>query len=432
MKVGFISLGCSKNLVDSERLMAMLQNNGHTLVTNPAEAEAIFINTCGFIAPAKEEAINTILEMSDYKQDNCKKLIVTGCLAQRYNDDLIELLPEVDRFISIQEYPNFETIIQEELGSASSSCDKVERVLSTNPWYAYLKIAEGCSNRCSFCAIPLIRGDYISYPMEELIQEAKQLATQGVKELVVIAQDTTRYGLDLYGERKLLSLLEELNKIEGLHWIRVLYMYPDEIDKELISGMKQLEKVIPYFDIPLQHGNNKMLQEMRRRGSIEEVMDTVTFIKEQYELPVLRTTMIVGFPGETETDFNDLLQFVEEYQWDRLGAFPYSKEEDTPAFSMDETLSDEEKQTRYNQLMELQQKISYQKGQELIGKQLEVLIESYDSMKKHYRGRSIFSAPDEIDGIVFVESDEPIELGAFVVAEINQAEEYDLYGRNIA
>ena len=429
MKIGFISLGCSKNLVDSEKMMAMLKSGNHKLVSNVEEAEAIIINTCGFIQSAKEEAINTIFEMAQYKQYKCKKLIVVGCLAQRYKETLENEIPEIDAVISIREYPDLATILGQVLGGdVMETYGKSERLISAKPWTAYLKIAEGCSNNCTYCAIPLIRGENVSTPMEELIEEAKVLAKNGVKELVLIAQDTTKYGLDLYGELKLGALLEELHKIEAFHWIRVLYMYPDEIELELLEKMAQLPKVLPYFDIPMQHASNKMLQLMNRRGRKEEVLMLVNKIKEMFDQPTLRTTFIVGFPQENENDFAELMQFVKDVKWHRMGAFTYSPEEDTEAYNMVQDVSEELKQERLDQLMRLQNEISLANQKAYIGKTIEVLIEGKDALKNMYIGRSKACAPDEVDGVIYVNSEKDLTMGSFVDVTITDALAYDLIG----
>ena len=429
MKIGFISLGCSKNLVDSEKIMGMLKEGGHTFVSHAKDAECIIINTCGFIQSAKEEAINTILEMAEYKENKCKKLIVCGCLAQRYKEDLEKEMPEIDRVISIKEYANIHEILKEELELPLTVYGKSERVTTSKPWTAYLKIAEGCSNKCTYCAIPLIRGENVSESIEVLVEEAKGLANKGVKELVVIAQDSTKYGIDRYKKYALLDLLKELNKIDGLHWIRILYMYPDEISDELIEGMKELEKVIPYFDIPMQHSEEKMLRLMNRRGNKDTVKTLLKKIKDTFEYPTLRTTYIVGFPNETQEDFDALCEFVEETKWNKMGAFTYSIEEDTPAYDMVQTVSEEEKQERLDILMKLQSEISYQNNQKMIGKTIEVLVEGKDGISNRYIGRGQMHAPDDVDGIVEFTSDEYIELGSFVQVLIHDADEYDLYGK---
>ncbi|MEG0168618.1 30S ribosomal protein S12 methylthiotransferase RimO [Anaerorhabdus sp.] len=429
MKIGIISLGCCKNLVDTENLIGMLQQSNQEITYNLNEAEAIIVNTCGFIDPAKEEGINTILEMAEYKEKKCKKLIVMGCLSERYYDQLVEELPEVDCFITLKQYNQLGPILTEVLGEKiANDYGKCPQVLTGKPWMAYLKIADGCDNRCSYCAIPLIRGGYRSFDIEVLVEQAKELAKRGVKELNLIAQDTTRYGLDNYGERRLLELLKRCNEIEGLHWIRVLYMYPDEIDYELIEGMAKLEKVLPYFDIPVQHGSNRMLSIMNRRGTSESIIDLVNKIRETYPLPALRTTMIVGFPTETLEDVDMNLEFMKTIKWDRLGGFTYSKEEDTPSYEMVDDVTQEEKERRYELMMKLQEEIVEAKNQELIGKTLEVLVEKQDGLTGFYRGRSVFSAPDGIDGEVIFKSETPIEFGTFVPVTINRIKAHDFYG----
>lgn len=428
MKIGFVSLGCAKNLVDSEKIMGMLKEGGHEFVSKPSDAEAIIINTCGFIQSAKEEAINTILEMAEYKKKNCKKLIVCGCLAQRYKEDLEKEMPEVDRFIAIREYPQLHEILKEELQIPLHVYGKSERLSSGKPWTAYLKIAEGCSNRCTYCAIPLIRGENVSIPMEDLVEEAKDLASKGVKELVVIAQDTTKYGIDLYHRYALLELLEKLNEINGIHWIRILYMYPDEISDELIEGMKKLDKVLPYFDIPMQHSDARMLKLMNRRGDEHTVRQLIKKIRDTFEEPTLRTTYIVGFPTESKQDFDKLCDFVKEIRWNKMGAFTYSIEEDTPAYDMEQTVSEEEKKERLDVLMSLQSEISYMNNRQLAGKTIEVLVEGKDGLSDKYVGRGRMHAPDDVDGIVVFTSMKHLELGSFVHVKVNDADEYDLYG----
>lgn len=432
MKVGFISLGCSKNLVDSEKMMGMLKEGGHVLVHQPSEAEAIIINTCGFINSAKEEAIDTIFEMAKYKQQNLRTLVVVGCLAQRYKEDLLRDIPEIDAVISIKEYPHLHELLGQLLnGQNLVSYAKSERLISSKPWSAYLKIAEGCSNRCTYCAIPLIRGGNVSNPMEQLVEEAQQLAKRGVKELVLIAQDTTKYGLDLYGELSLLKLLRKLHEIEGFHWIRILYMYPDEINEDFVQGMRGLPKVLPYFDIPMQHANDTMLQLMNRRGSVQDVCALVAMIRSYYVHPTLRTTFIVGFPQEEESAFEDMLQFIKDIKWDRLGAFTYSPEEDTPAIALGNTIPEDVKQLRLAKVMQLQERISLGNQQQWVGKTIEVLVESQEGLTGKYRGRSASSAPDEVDGIVIFTSNRPITFGSFVNVLINEALAHDLLGEEV-
>lgn len=429
MKVGFISLGCSKNLVDSEKMMGMLTANGHTLVAHPSMADAIVINTCGFITSAKEEAISTIFEMAAYKQANLKKLIVVGCLAQRYKEQLEEEIPEIDAVVRISDYGSLHEVLARELNDAGSvTFAQAKRQLTSKPWTAYLKIAEGCSNHCAYCAIPLIRGDNVSVPMEKLVSEAKELAKRGVKELVLNAQDTTKYGVDLYGRRSLLPLLQQLHAIEGFHWIRILYMYPDEIDDELIEGMAGLPKVLPYFDIPMQHADRQMLERMNRRGTKEDVLKLVEKIRATFADPTLRTTFIVGFPGENRETMDELLQFVREVRWDRMGAFTYSPEEDTPGSLMKPVCEESIKQQYLDELMKLQEQIAWENQQKKLGKVIEVLVEDKDGLTNRYRGRSAWDAPDEVDGMVIFRSDRAIEPGTFVQVRITEVLVHDVIG----
>lgn len=427
MKIGFVSLGCCKNLVDSEQIMGIIKKNHHEIVSDPRQAQAIIINTCGFITSAKEESIQTIFEMAQYKEKNLEKLIVCGCLAQRYQKELEEEIPEIDAIIPIKDYDEFASVLEKALGCTFTE-SKFERVLSTQPWRAYLKISDGCSNHCTYCAIPLIRGEQVSRPIEDLVEEAKQLASYGVKELTLIAQDTTKYGLDLYGEFKLGDLVREIDKIDGIHWIRILYMYPDEIVEDVLLAMKESKKVVPYFDIPMQHANNRLLKAMNRRGTKEHAYEIIEHIQTLFDHPVLRTTMIVGFPSETDEDFDELIEFVQNVKWDRMGAFTYSKEEDTRAFDMKPEVDVQIAQNRLETLMKLQNQISYEKNQEKIGQVFEVLVEEKEGLKETYRGRSIADAPDEVDGQVIFTSTVPIELGTFVKVKIQKANAYDLYG----
>lgn len=433
MKIGFISLGCSKNLVDSETMMGMLKSGGHVFVNNADEAEAIIINTCGFIESAKEEAIKMIFQMAEKKKHNCRYLVVTGCLAQRYKESLQQEIPEIDAVISIREYPYMHEILNSLFHETSlTSYSKSERLISSKPWTAYLKIAEGCSNRCTYCAIPLIRGDNVSVPMEKLLDEAQRLAHQGVKELVLIAQDTTKYGIDLYGKLSLLELLQKIHEIEGFHWIRILYMYPDEITDELLEGMAKLPKVLPYFDIPMQHGSDDMLKLMNRRGSIRDVKAMIASIRRSFARATLRTTFIVGFPKETEKEFQELMSFIEDVRWDRVGAFAYSPEEDTPAYTMKEQVAEEIKEQRLQTLMKRQEEISLENQKQMIGKTIEVLVESQDGLMGIYRGRDSSSAPDGVDGIVMFKSDRAIPFGSFVQVRITEALPHDLRGEEVA
>lgn len=428
MKVGFISLGCCKNLVDSEQIMGMLKENGHTIVSNPKQAEAIIVNTCGFITSAKEEAIQTIFEMAEYKEKNLKKLIVTGCLAQRYTETLVNEIPEIDVVVPIREYSNLANIIQKELGGELNTNYGKARVLSGNPWSAYCKISDGCSNHCTYCAIPLIRGDQVSKTIEEVVDEVKDLASKGIKEVTLIAQDTSKFGLDNYGTLKLADLIREVNKIEDLHWIRILYMYPDEIEDEVLIAMKECDKVLPYFDIPMQHANNRMLKAMNRRGTKEDVITLVKKIRSMFENPTLRTTVIVGFPTEEEDEFEEMIDFIKEIKWDRLGAFTYSKEEDTVAYTMEPEVDSEIANRRLDTLMTVQKQISLESNQAKIGKTIEVLVEEKEGLKNQYRGRSAADAPDEVDGQVIFTCDEDLSLGSFVQVHITDANAYDLFG----
>lgn len=425
MKVGFVSLGCAKNLVDSEEMMGMLKEAGHILVSNPRHADAIIINTCGFINPAKEESINTILEMSRYAE----KIIVVGCLAQRYEDVLRQEMPEIDAVVPIRDYNKLPGIIDELLKSEKPSpAWDSRRTVSGNPWSAFVKISDGCSNHCTYCAIPLIRGEQSSKFIDEIREETEYLVSQGVREITLIAQDTTKYGLDNYGSLKLGDLIRTLDQIEDLHWIRILYMYPDEIEEDVLQAMKESSKVLPYFDIPMQHANNRLLKKMNRRGTREDALALISRIRELFPEAVLRTTMIVGFPSETEEEFEELLDFVKEVGWDRLGAFTYSKEEDTPAASMDQEIDENTAVDRLNRLMEVQKEISYRKNLRKVGSVIEVLAEEKEGLKNRWHGRSAADAPDDVDGQVIFTADRELELGEFVPVRITDASQYDLYG----
>ncbi|MCI5773340.1 MAG: 30S ribosomal protein S12 methylthiotransferase RimO [Erysipelotrichaceae bacterium] len=427
MKIGIISLGCCKNLVDSEYIIGLLKANDIEITTSYEECDAVLINTCGFIEPAKQEAIDTILDMAQLKAETGCKLIVTGCLAQRYKDELIKELPEVDAFISLDEYGQMHKILSEVLQvKLHNTYGKATRVLSGKPWMAYLKIADGCDNKCAYCAIPLIRGAYRSFKMEDLIAEAQRLADLGVKELNLIAQDTTRYGIDLYHERSLYKLLYELEKIEGLKWIRILYMYPDEIDDQLLEAMQKCSKVLPYFDIPIQHANDRLLKLMNRRGSKTLIKQRVAKIRSMFDNAVLRTTIIVGFPSETREEFMEMLDFIKETYWDRLGAFTYSQEEDTPSYEMEDDVLPDEKDRRLNELMDVQTALQEKINQHLIDQELEVMIENYNGLTNMYHARSIYSAPDGIDGEVLFKCDKPLNKGDFALVKIKKIKKHDL------
>ena len=427
MKVGFISLGCCKNLVDSEYIIGMFDEKRFEFSSDPKECDVIIINTCGFILSAKKEAIDTILEMAEYKKGRLKKLIVTGCLAQRYYEDLKKDLPEVDAFIKIDDYDDLNDILKELLGEEFTVPYRTNRKLITNNYYGYLKIAEGCDNCCAYCAIPLIRGNCRSFAIEDLYKEAMRLYELGVKELNVIAQDTTYYGYDLYGHFALKDLLKRLDEIP-FKWIRVLYMYPDEIEDDLLEFMTKAKRVIPYFDIPIQYGNDKILKLMNRRGSVALIKEKIAKIRELFKEPVLRTTLIVGFPFEDEETFKDTLELVKELRFDSLGAFTYSKEEDTKAYEYDHEVDEKTALRRYEELMDVQKKIVSKKAETKVSKVYEVLCERYEELFDRYVGRSIYSAPDDVDGVVYFKSDKVIKPGDFVNVEITGYEDYDLYG----
>lgn len=432
MKIGVISLGCAKNLVDTENLLGILSASSQEIVTDYEEAEAIIINTCGFIESAKTEAIDTILSTADLKEGNLKKLIVMGCLSTRYKEQLVEEMPEVDRFISIREYSELGTILSETLGvRIVNNYGKTQRILSGKPWMAYLRIADGCDNRCSYCAIPLIRGDMHSVDEETLIAEAKRLIEGGVRELNLIAQDSSRYGYDLDGQLHLSGLLRKLDALEGVKWIRVLYLYPDEIPDDLIGTMKECTHVLPYFDIPVQHGNNRLLKEMHRRGSRELIIERCRRIREELPEAVLRTTLITGFPSETEAEHEDTLSLMKEVRFDHLGAFTYSSEEDTPAYEMEDNVSPEVKERRLSEIMSLQAEISEELLNERCGTVMEVLVESRDDLSRMYVGRSAMFAPDGVDGCVRFRSDRIYEAGDFAFVRIKRAAGHNLIGEAI-
>ena len=428
MKIGLVSLGCSKNLIDTQTAMKFLSKQGHVFTSNVRDADVIIVNTCAFINDAKQESIDTILEMADHKSGKCQKLLVMGCLAQRYCKDLQAAMPEVDRFITIDEYPHLEEILKSEIEPAGDSEEKT--VLATKPWTAYLRISDGCNNRCAFCAIPYIRGPYRSVPFEELIGQARELESLGVKEINLIAQDTSRYGFDLYHENRLLDLLKELNKMD-FHWIRVLYLYPDLITRDFLVEMKKLDKVLPYFDMPVQHGSDRLLKAMRRITDSSRISELTGQIREVFEDPTLRTTVIVGFPSETRYDFRDLVKMVSEVRWDHLGAFKYSREENTEAYSMKPQVAKKTMQNRLDRIMMLQQEIDRQAKEKYLGKTMEVLIEGKDAIKNLYIGRNRTQAPDNIDGMTIFTSDRQLEPGQFVNVKITRIHGYDMYGETV-
>lgn len=434
MKVGFVSLGCSKNLIDTEMAIGLFKRNNFEIVNDVEKAEIIIVNTCGFIESAKQEAINTILEMAEYKEKGtCKYLVVMGCLVQRYKKELQKALPEVDLFIEINDYASYwekilELLDEEEKPDTMNNLCYMDRVISTGNKTAYLKIAEGCSNRCTYCAIPYIRGPYVSRPMEEVLEEAKKLAKDGIKELIVIAQDTTRYGEDLYGEAKLSDLLNELCKIDGFEWIRFLYAYPESITDELIQTVKNNQKICNYFDIPIQHISDSVLKRMNRRTNGKQIEDLINKIKKQIPDVILRTSLIVGFPGETEEDFNKLYEFVKKGYFDKLGVFTYSKEDGTPAARLKEQIHPATKKKRYNLIMSVAKDISAEKLKSYIGKEYKVLVEDTTFDHKFCLGRSYMDIPDT-DGMVIIKNCDTKLVGEFVNCKVTAVNNYDLIAK---
>ncbi len=436
VKVGMICLGCAKNQVDGEMLMAALRNGGFETVSDPAESDIAIINTCGFIDSAKKESIGEILELVDLKNDGViEKIVVTGCLAERYKDEIRRDIPEVDAVLGIGANADIVSKFKELVGgeAVESFPDKYQmplcgdRDLSTPNYYAYLKIAEGCDNNCTYCAIPMIRGKQRSRTIENIVEEAEGLVKNGVKELIVIAQDTSRYGIDIYGEFSLARLLKELAKIENLKWIRVLYCYPEAITEELIDVFASEDKVVKYLDLPLQHASGKVLKRMNRRGDREKLTALINKLRERIPGIVLRSTFIAGFPGETEEDFTELAEFVKDMEFDRMGCFAYSQEEGTPAARMKEQLDEETKEERARIIMESQMDIMDRINRRHIGKVLEVMVDGYDEEQECYFGRSYMDAPD-VDGFVYFSSDKELNPGDFVTVEIEDAIDADLYG----
>ncbi len=433
MKVGFISLGCSKNLVDTEMTIGLFKEHQYDIVNDTNEAEIILVNTCGFIESAKQEAINTILEMAEYKtKGSCKYLIAMGCLVERYEKELKKALPEVDLFLPIKDYDKIWEKIEKLVNKnthnlQTSNLDYMNRVISTGKTTTYLKIAEGCSNKCTYCAIPYIRGQYISRPFEEIIEEAKLLAKKGYKEIIVIAQDTTKYGIDLYGKPRLAELLTKISKIEGIKWIRFLYAYPESITDELIETVKNNNKICKYFDIPIQHISNSVLKRMNRKSNREQIENLIDKIKRKIPDVILRTSLIVGFPGEAEKDFEELYNFVAKSNFDKLGVFKYSREDNTPAARLPEQIHYKTKTKRLNEIMSLAQKISKQKLTEKIGKEYETLIETLTFDGKYYVGRTYMDIPEE-DGVVFIPNTKPNLENTWINVKITDVKNYDLIG----
>ncbi len=441
MKIGMVSLGCPKNQTDAEIMLGILADYGHEIVADPSQAEVIIVNTCGFIDPAKQESIDACLEMAEYKKTGaCRLLIMTGCLSERYHDSIKDELPEVDACIGAGDFHKIAEVIKE-TESGRYVClyghqndeipENLPRILTTDSHTAYLKIADGCDNNCTYCAIPMIRGHFRSRKMEDIIAEAKELAESGVREIILIAQDTTRYGKDLYGEYSLDKLLLELCKIDELHWIRVHYLYAEAITDSLISVMAENEKICAYFDMPIQHINNDILRRMARRTNRTEIEEKIRKIREKMPDSVFRTSIIAGFPGETDEQFSELYEFLKEIKLDRVGVFAYSQEEDTPAASFEGQLPDEVKEERRDKLMALQQGISLEKNKAKIGKVIEVLAEGYDEGNFMYVGRSRGDSIG-VDSTVYFAAEDEVEIGSFVKVEILDADEYDLTGKEVA
>lgn len=450
MNVGFVSLGCSKNLIDTECLIGEFKKHQFQIVNEEEKADILVINTCGFIESAKEEAINTILEMAEYKKQRCQYLIVMGCLVQRYYEELIKALPEVDLFIKIEDYNVLwdkiedlvrRGIVEKKKDRTSKKITEIpqmpmltqqeflNRTITTGNNYAYIKIGEGCSNKCTYCAIPYIRGPFVSRKMEDILEEANMLVKKGIKELIVIAQDTTKYGVDIYGEPKLAELLEKLTKIKGIKWVRFLYAYPEGITKELIDVVANNDKIANYFDIPIQHISNTILKKMNRKTNKEQIENLLKTIREQIPNVVLRTSLIVGFPGETKEDFEELKEFVKKAKFDKLGTFMYSKEDGTPAEKLPDQIHGNTKKARYHQIMKVQQEISKELQRKKIGKTYEVLIEDMSFDGKYYIGRTMQDVP-EMDGIVYIKNKtdkKPEEiLHHFINCKVTEVSDYDM------
>ena len=437
MKILFISLGCDKNLVDTEVMLGLLASRGYEMTDDESQADIIVINTCCFIHDAKEESIQNILEMAEYKKSGqLKALIVTGCLAQRYRQEILDEIPEVDEVLGTTAYDKILDAVDQALKGKSGvilsdlnalPVLETTRLVTTGGHFAYLKIAEGCDKHCTYCIIPKIRGNFRSVPMERLVKEAEQLAEQGVKELILVAQETTLYGKDLYGENCLHKLVEELCKIAGIWWIRILYCYPEEITNELIEVMKREPKVCHYLDLPIQHASDGILKRMGRRTSKQELIDIVKKLRKEIPDICLRTTLITGFPGETQEQHEELMQFVDEMEFDRLGVFTYSPEEDTPAAIMPDQIEEEVKEDRQADLMELQQEIAFDNAEKMIGREMLVMIEGKVADENAYVGRTYRDAPN-VDGLIFINTEEELLSGDFAKVKITGALEYDLIG----
>ncbi len=437
MKILFISLGCDKNLVDTEVMLGMLASRGYEMTNDEQEADIIVINTCCFIHDAKEESIQNILEMAEYKKNgSAKALIVTGCMAERYRQVIIDVIPEVDEVLGTTAYDRILDAVdaalagQHEVMTADLDAlplPETKRLVTTGGHFAYLKIAEGCDKHCTYCIIPKIRGNFRSVPMERLLKEAQDLAEQGVKELILVAQETTLYGKDLYGEKSLPKLLRELCKISGIRWIRILYCYPEEITDELIQVMKEEPKICHYLDLPIQHANDTILKRMGRRTSKQELINIVQKLRKEIPDICLRTTLITGFPGETQEQHEEVMEFIDTLEFDRLGAFTYSPEEDTPAATFEDQIDEEVKEDRQADIMELQQEIAFDKAEDMIGREVFVMIEGKVADENAYVGRTYRDAPN-VDGLIFINTDVELISGDFAKVKVTGALDYDLIG----
>lgn len=433
-KVGFVSLGCSKNLVDTENMIGIMTNEGYEIVADPCDADIIVVNTCGFIDSAKEEAINTLLEMAEYKNEKCKLLVCAGCLAQRYSEDIKTELPEVDVILGTGSYKDIAVAVKdaiekgksERLGDINFEITDEVRRRTTPKHMAYIKIAEGCDNHCTYCAIPSIRGRYRSRRMESIVSEARQMAEEGVKEIILVAQDTTRYGVDLYGEKKLPSLLDELCSIEKLKWVRVHYCYPEEIDDELINVFKTREKLVKYLDIPVQHGCDSVLKRMGRKTTRAQILDRVNKLRRAVPDITLRTSIITGFPGETEEEFESLKSFVREAEFDRMGVFAFSCEEGTPAAKLPGQLEESVKEARRDEIMSIAREISIERNKKMLGKTIDVVVEGFED--NLYYGRSQGESV-EVDPRIYFGSVDELSVGDFIKVKVVDCDEYDLYGQ---
>ena len=437
MKILFISLGCDKNLVDTEVMLGMLASRGYEMTNDEQEADIIVINTCCFIHDAKEESIQNILEMAEYKKNgSAKALIVTGCMAERYRQEILDEIPEVDEVLGTTAYDRILDAVdaalagQHEVMTADLNAlplPETKRLVTTGGHFAYLKIAEGCDKHCTYCIIPKIRGNFRSVPMERLLKEAQDLAEQGVKELILVAQETTLYGKDLYGEKSLPKLLRELCKISGIRWIRILYCYPEEITDELSQVMKEEPKICHYLDLPIQHANDTILKRMGRRTSKQELIDIVQKLRKEIPDICLRTTLITGFPGETQEQHEEVMEFIDTLEFDRLGAFTYSPEEDTPAATFEDQIDEEVKEDRQADIMELQQEIAFNKAEDMIGREVLVMIEGKVADENAYVGRTYRDAPN-VDGLIFINTDVELISGDFAKVKVTGALDYDLIG----